>query len=260
MWTKIRLPIVLALGAAVAIWSLHAAVSGGGAKASAAQAPRTASASPSAASSGQPSASGKSSASGKPSATVSTPASTKSVEQAKGKVVYLTFDDGPDPRWTPEVLAVLAKHNVHGTFFMLAEHADAHPDLVDEVRTAGNAIGNHSVSHPQLTKLSPARLHEQVANGIQSKCFRPPYGATNPRVKAEIKRDGMQQVLWDVDTNDWKRPGATTIANRVVAGARPGAIILMHDGGGNRSQTVAGLDQALTKLSARGYGFATLSC
>ncbi|GAA1571912.1 hypothetical protein GCM10009804_30320 [Kribbella hippodromi] len=246
MWTKVRLPIVLAIGAAVAIWSLHAAVSGGGTKASAAQAPHSVKVTPSA----SPSSSN----------TPSTAATTKSVEQAKGKVVYLTFDDGPDPVWTPQVLAVLAKHNAHATFFELAEHADAHPDLVDEVRAAGNAIGNHSISHPKLTKLSPAQLHHQVANGMQTKCFRPPYGATNPRVKAEIKRDGMQQVLWDVDTNDWKRPGAATIANRIVAGARPGAIILMHDGGGNRSQTVAGVDQALTKLAARGYGFATLSC
>jgi peptidoglycan/xylan/chitin deacetylase (PgdA/CDA1 family) len=185
---------------------------------------------------------------------------TQPVQQARGKVVYLTFDDGPDARWTPEVLGVLAKHGAHGTFFMLQQNASAHPELVQQVRAAGNSVGNHSISHPQLTKVSPAQLHRQVANGIASKCFRPPYGATNARVKAEIKRDGMQQVLWDVDTNDWKRPGSATIAQRVLAGAHPGAIILMHDGGGNRAQTVAALDQALTSLSARGYGFATLSC
>ncbi|HZX02799.1 polysaccharide deacetylase family protein [Kribbella sp.] len=185
---------------------------------------------------------------------------TAPVEQAHGRVVYLTFDDGPDPLWTPKVLAVLAKHAVHATFFMLAQHANPHQELVDEVRAAGHAIGNHSVSHPKLTKLSPAQLHHQVADGVHSRCFRPPYGATNPKVRAEIKRDGMQQVLWDVDTRDWSRPGVPVIVKRALAGARPGAIILMHDGGGNRSETVAALGQILTALSARGYHFATLSC
>jgi peptidoglycan/xylan/chitin deacetylase (PgdA/CDA1 family) len=182
------------------------------------------------------------------------------VKQAQGKVVYLTFDDGPDPRWTPEVLAVLQAHNAHGTFFMLAEHANEHPDLVDQVRAAGNTIGNHSVSHPQLPKLSPTQLHHQVADGVRSKCFRPPYGATNAAVRAEIRRNGMQQVLWDVDPQDWARPGTATIVQRALAGAHPGAIILMHDGGGNRAQTVAALDQVLTALSGRDYTFATLSC
>jgi peptidoglycan/xylan/chitin deacetylase (PgdA/CDA1 family) len=182
------------------------------------------------------------------------------VKHVGGKVVYLTFDDGPDPHWTPEVLAVLQAHNAHGTFFMLAEHANEHPDLVDQVRSAGNTIGNHSVSHPQLPKLSPAQLHHQIADGVRSKCFRPPYGATNAAVRAEIRRNGMQQVLWDVDPQDWARPGTSTIVRRALAGAYPGAIILMHDGGGNRAQTVAALDQVLTTLSARGYTFATLSC
>jgi peptidoglycan/xylan/chitin deacetylase (PgdA/CDA1 family) len=238
--------VVLAVGAAAAFWSLHAANSSEAQSANTSRpAHRLAATTPVQ----KPT----------PTATKSVQ-STKPVEQAQGKVVYLTFDDGPDPRWTPEVLAVLAKHGVHGTFFMLAEESDSHPELVDQVRAAGNQIGNHSISHPQLTKLSPAQLHHQVADGIKSKCFRPPYGATNARVRAEIKRDGMQQVLWDVDTEDWKRPGTTTIVHRVLAGAHPGAIILMHDGGGNRAQTVAALDQALTALSARGFGFATLAC
>jgi peptidoglycan/xylan/chitin deacetylase (PgdA/CDA1 family) len=245
MWRGLRLPVVLAVGAAAAFWSLHAANSSEAQSANTARpAHRVAATAP------VP----------KPASTPTVTKSTKPVEQAQGKVVYLTFDDGPDPRWTPEVLAVLARHGVHGTFFMLAEESDSHPELVDQVRAAGNQIGNHSISHPQLTKLSPAQLHHQVADGIKSKCFRPPYGATNARVRAEITRDGMQQVLWDVDTEDWKRPGTATIVQRVLAGAHPGAIILMHDGGGNRAQTVAALDQALTALSARGFGFATLAC
>ncbi|MEU4195395.1 polysaccharide deacetylase family protein [Kribbella sp. NPDC026611] len=245
---RFGLPIGLAVGAAVAMACLHAAVSGPAGMANAAQPVPTTTISKAAAT------------------TTPTPESTPSktangpVKAAHGKVVYLTFDDGPDPRWTPEVLAVLAKHNAHGTFFMLAQNANPHPGLVDQVRTAGNSIGNHSVSHPQLPKLSPAALHHQVADGVRSKCFRPPYGATNARVRAEIRKDGMQQVLWDVDPEDWARPGTATIVNRVLAGTTPGAIILMHDGGGNRSQTVAALDQVLTTLTARGYAYATLSC
>ena len=248
MGSRFGLPIGLALGAAVAMACLHTAFASEGRPANASEtAPRAAATTPV-----KPAAS--------PSATPSHAPSAGPVKQAGGKVVYLTFDDGPDPHWTPEVLAVLQAHNAHGTFFMLAEHANEHPDLVDQVRSAGNTIGNHSVSHPQVPKLSPAQLHHQIADGVRSKCFRPPYGATNAAVRAEIRRNGMEQVLWDVDPQDWARPGTSTIVRRALAGAHPGAIILMHDGGGNRAQTVAALDQVLTTLSARGYTFATLSC
>ncbi|GAA3116787.1 peptidoglycan/xylan/chitin deacetylase (PgdA/CDA1 family) [Kribbella aluminosa] len=183
------MPIVLLLGAVVAVWGLHALISGENRKARASE-----SAPPAATSSPEPSA--------RP---------TGPIKQGHGKVVYLTFDDGPDRVWTPRVLAMLAKHGAHATFFMLAQHSRRLPDLVDEVRAAGDAVGNHSVSHPKLTKLSPAALHAQVANGIQSRCFRPPYGATDHRVLAEIRRDGLQQVLWDVDPRDWSRPGVAVI-------------------------------------------------
>lgn len=252
MGSRFGLPIGLAVGAAVAIACLHTAFASEGQSASATETAPRAVVTPTLVQAGKSTVS--------PSATPSPTSSAGPVKQADGKVVYLTFDDGPDPHWTPEVLAVLQAHNAHGTFFMLAEHANEHPDLVDQVRAAGNTIGNHSVSHPQLPKLSPAQLHHQVADGVRSKCFRPPYGATNAAVRAEIRRNGMQQVLWDVDPQDWARPGTATIVQRALAGAHPGAIILMHDGGGNRAQTVAALDQVLTALSARGYTFATLSC
>ncbi|WP_427885451.1 polysaccharide deacetylase family protein [Kribbella sp. GL6] len=238
IWRKARLPAALLVGAILVVWALHAVISGGNRNARASEPPHaTASVSP------------------KPS-----PRPTGPIKQGHGKVVYLTFDDGPDRVWTPRVLAMLAKHGAHATFFMLAQHSRRFPDLVDEVRAAGDAVGNHSVSHPKLTKLSPASLHAQVANGIQSRCFRPPYGATDHRVLTEIHRDGLQQVLWDVDPRDWSRPGVAMIVKRVLAAVKPGAIVIMHDGGGNRSQTVAALDQLLPDLAARGYGFPALSC
>lgn len=182
------------------------------------------------------------------------------VKQHAGKVVYLTFDDGPDPAWTPEVLATLKKYDAKATFFMLRIHTDTYPELVQQVRDAGMAIGNHSVDHKYLPGLSAKRLHQEVANGIHSRCFRPPYGATNARVRKEIHANGMQQVLWDVDPQDWARPGSTAIRNRVLSHVFPGSVVLMHDGGGNRSQTGAALDRILQTLKARGYSFRSLSC
>ena len=175
-------------------------------------------------------------------------------------MVYLTFDDGPDPRWTPQVLDLLEQHNAKATFFVLAENAGRNPDLVRRARAAGHAIGNHSVSHKNLTKLSAARLHAEVAGGVASRCFRPPYGATNAKVRTEIKRDGMKQVLWDVDPDDWQRPGAATIASRILTAVHSGDVVLMHDGGGNRSQSVTALSRVLSVLEARGYTFAALPC
>ncbi len=176
------------------------------------------------------------------------------------KVVWLTFDDGPDPVWTPQILQVLAKYDAHATFFQLGSMQAAHPALHDQVLAAGNSIGNHSISHAQLTKLSAAKRHHEIFDGPRSKCFRPPYGAANDRVRADIKAAGMTPVLWDIDTLDWQRPGQNAIANTILSQARNGSVVLMHDAGGNRSQTVAALDQALATLTAQGYTFPAMDC
>ncbi|GAA1525945.1 polysaccharide deacetylase family protein [Kribbella lupini] len=180
--------------------------------------------------------------------------------QAGGKVLYLTFDDGPQPVYTPKVLAVLAKHHAQATFFVLGREAAAHPALVETTRRAGHNIGNHTWDHPMLTKLSPTRLRQEISAGVKSMCFRPPFRDTNAHVAAVAAEYHQHQVLWDVDTRDWEKPGVDAIERALLRGARPGAIFLMHDGGGNRSPTVAALDRALTKLSARGYTFRSLPC
>ncbi len=180
--------------------------------------------------------------------------------QAGGKVLYLTFDDGPQPVYTPKVLAVLAKHHAQATFFVLGREAAAHPTLVETTRQAGHRIGNHTWDHPMLTKLSAARLRQEISTGVKSKCFRPPFRDTNAHVAAVAGEYHQHQVLWDVDTRDWEKPGVPAIERALLRGARPGAIFLMHDGGGNRSQTVAALDRALAKLSAKGYTFRSLPC
>ncbi|GAA0958006.1 polysaccharide deacetylase family protein [Kribbella koreensis] len=177
-----------------------------------------------------------------------------------GKVVYLTFDDGPQVTYTPQVLRVLARHHAKATFFVLGREAAAHPELVELARSQGHHIGNHSWDHPMLTHLPLKRIREEIFSGVKSKCFRPPYRDTNATVAAVAAANHQRQILWDVDTNDWEKPGAAAIEHEILRGARPGAIILMHDGGGTRTQTVAALDRALTKLTARGYTFRALPC
>jgi peptidoglycan-N-acetylglucosamine deacetylase len=179
---------------------------------------------------------------------------------AHDKVLYLTFDDGPQLEWTPKVLQVLAKHNAKATFFVLGREAAAHPELLALERAAGHHIGNHTWDHPMLTRLPAAKMRQEIFSGVKSKCFRPPFRDTNAAVEATAAANHQRQVLWDVDTKDWSKPGTAQILGAILRGARPGAIILMHDGGGNRAETVAALDQALTQLTRQGYTYRSLPC
>jgi peptidoglycan/xylan/chitin deacetylase (PgdA/CDA1 family) len=197
-----------------------------------------------------------------PPSTPRRPAPNPTAEFATGnkKVLFLSFDDGPDPAWTPQVLQVLAKYGAHATFFELGAMQAAHPGLREQVLAAGNSIGSHSISHSQLTIVSPAKRHHEIFDGPKSTCFRPPYGASNPKVRADIKAAGMVQVLWDVDPRDWERPGTNAIVHNILTHAHNHNIILMHDGGGNRAQTVAALDRVLPLLKAQGYSFPAMDC
>jgi peptidoglycan/xylan/chitin deacetylase (PgdA/CDA1 family) len=176
------------------------------------------------------------------------------------KVVYFTFDDGPDPAWTPQILDILARNNAKATFFELGQMVDRHPELHDAVLAAGNTIGSHSYSHPQLTRLSAAKMQREITGGPQSKCFRPPYGSANAQVRAQIKADGMRPVLWDVDSLDWTKPGSEAIVANVLRTVHSGSVVLMHDAGGNRSQSVAALEKLLPILASKGYSFPALDC
>ena len=179
---------------------------------------------------------------------------------AHGKVLYLTFDDGPQPEWTPKVLQVLRKHKAKATFFVLGIQVAQFPELLTLERAAGHHVGNHTWDHKTLTLLPEAKMRQEITSGVKSKCLRPPTGATNAKIAATAAAVHQRQVLWDVDTEDWTKPGVAKIEHAIMTGARPGAIILMHDGGGNRSETVAALDQALTKLSRQGYTYRSLPC
>lgn len=176
-------------------------------------------------------------------------------------VAYFTFDDGPS-EYTPQILDVLARHSAHATFFMVGSGAHEHPDLVKSVRAHGHTIGNHTWSHPQLTKKDDQSVVSEIDRTDEavggSTCVRPPYGATSRRVNDIIHLGGRSAVLWDVDTRDWARPGVSAILANLRSAMHPGAVVLMHDGGGNRSQSVDALDAELSDLEAQGYRFNSL--
>ncbi|MEU9080542.1 polysaccharide deacetylase family protein [Kitasatospora sp. NPDC048538] len=181
--------------------------------------------------------------------------------------VALTFDDGPDPRHTPRILALLARYGAHATFFTVGMHARAHPDLVRRLVGEGHGVGGHTWSHPFLPDLTGPQLTEQLdrtdealgrAGSPAARWFRPPYGSRTPAVLHRIGASGRTTVLWDVDSRDWSQPGPDRIAETVLAAARPGSVVLLHDGAGDRSQTVAALPAIIEGLLARGLALVGL--
>jgi len=178
------------------------------------------------------------------------------------KVVALTFDDGPDPVFTPRVLDVLAQYHVPATFFMLGWEAAASPDLVRRVAAAGDGVGSHTWNHLDLTRLGEAGLAVQVdrtgallsaETGWTVTCIRPPQGHEDPGLVRRLSERGLTTVLWSADTRDWTRPGTDTIVRRALAGLSPGTIILLHDGGGDRGETLAALPRIIESVQSQGY-------
>ena len=181
--------------------------------------------------------------------------------EESGSVVYLTFDDGPHPTYTPQVLDILARHGARATFFVLGSLAEAHPELIGRLVTGGHTVASHTWNHENLAGMPRASFDDtigrtQTALGDRGvPCLRPPYGSVDAFTREWAASAGLALVLWTVDTNDWRRPGAEVIADRITRGASDEAVILMHDGGGNRSQTVQALEIALGRLSDRGLSF-----
>jgi peptidoglycan/xylan/chitin deacetylase (PgdA/CDA1 family) len=178
------------------------------------------------------------------------------------KVAALTFDDGPNPTYTPQILAVLTQYHVPATFQIVGYEGSARPDLLKLEATDGMTLTNHTWDHADLTRLNPAQFAGEVdatTNLIQSvtgqsvKCLRPPYGYSNGSVLTQLAQRGLGELLWDVDPSDYTTPGSGVIANRVLAALHPGAIVILHDGGGDRSQTVAALPAIISGIQAAGY-------
>ena len=197
--------------------------------------------------------------------TLSTPAA------AADKAVALTFDDGPSP-YTRPLLEKLSEKHVPATFFVVGEHLSTYGGTLRTMQREGHEIANHTWSHPFLTRLSSSQVKHQLGRtsravarivgplgGSKPRMFRPPYGAVNARVRAIAREKDLRTVLWDVNPADYFTPGTKTITRRVVRGVGHRSIVLMHDGGGPRQQTVRAVPRIISRLRDRGYEFVTVS-
>ncbi|MFD4834978.1 glycosyltransferase [Streptomyces uncialis] len=189
--------------------------------------------------------------------------------------VVLTFDDGPDPEWTPKVLDTLKKHRAHAVFFVTGTMASRHPDLVRRMVDEGHEVGLHTFNHPDLSLQSTRRIDWELSQNqlalagaaqIRTSLFRPPYSSFSHAfdnrswpVTEYIGSRGYLTVVNNTDSQDWKKPGVDEIIRRSMPKDGKGAIVLMHDSGGDRSQTVAALDRFIPDLAAKGYRFTNLS-
>jgi peptidoglycan/xylan/chitin deacetylase (PgdA/CDA1 family) len=180
--------------------------------------------------------------------------------------IALTFDDGPGP-YTPAILAILEHAHVPATFFEVGVEDRYFSASTAAIAAAGDAIGDHTEGHKAMSKLSPARQRAQLLAQARSierygarfpRLFRPPFGVWNADTLALLHSYRMLMVLWTVDTSDYLRPGVDAIVDRAVDGARPGAIILLHDAGGDRSQTVAALPRIIAALHKKHYVLVTV--
>ena len=180
------------------------------------------------------------------------------------KIVAITFDDGPNPATTPGILKILEKNHAKATFFMLGQNVVKNPVLVKDVAKRGHEIGNHSFSHPNLSKLSQARITAEVLKtqaallkvGVRPHWFRPPYGAGIKKVAPIAQASHLTCALWSVDARDWMRRAPTSIDAAVMGHVQNGDVILLHD---TKKATLEALDGLLTHLRAKGYKFVTLS-
>lgn len=181
------------------------------------------------------------------------------------RVIALTFDDGPWPD-TDRVLAVLRSHRVRATFFFLGQNLPLYPEIARRVVADGHAVGNHTWTHPYhaLDGATAAREIDDTARhiaeltGAPLLIFRPPGGILDNGSADYARRKNYVVVMWSIDTHDYQQPPAATLADRVLSRAHPGAIVLMHDGGGDRSRTVEALETIIAELKNRGYRFVTV--
>lgn len=192
----------------------------------------------------------------------------KQVSTSK-KVVALTFDDGPSATFTPQVLDILREHQAGATFFVVGKRAEKYPELIRRMAREGHEIGNHTFNHP-MSPVKPARLAEELDKTDEviyrlthrhTQYFRPPGGKCTIATVEPALDKGYKVILWTAreDPKDWADPGVKRIVDRVVNNARNGSIIILHDCGGDRTQTVEALPKIMQALKEKGYSFVTVS-
>jgi peptidoglycan/xylan/chitin deacetylase (PgdA/CDA1 family) len=192
-----------------------------------------------------------------------------SSEKKTNKMVALTFDDGPDKIYTDKVLDILKTYKVKGTFFVIGERVKQYPGVIKRIVQEGHALGNHSWSHSQLTKLNKEKIRQEIVKtdtaireitGFTPTPVRPPYGATSSQIKKEIQALGHTQALWNVDTRDWATDSSVADILKTVKSSSGNKItVLMHSGGGKRDKTLKALPQVIEHYRSQGYTFVTMS-
>lgn len=184
-------------------------------------------------------------------------------------VVYLTFDDGPSPLYTDAVLHVLLHHHAKATFFVIGKYAAANPNLVRQEIAAGDAVGDHTWRHAHLRSLSRTDVAAQLVLtrdlirrlGAPARCFRPPFGETDPLISGVARSLNVHQYLWDTESKDWTHATTNVILRNALVGLKAGAIIVFHDGSGSGSfESIQAVDEFLTIATQRGYVAAPLPC
>ncbi len=198
--------------------------------------------------------------------TPATPAISYSAVHVQQPIIAMTFDDGPSEKLTPELLDLLAERHIHATFFVIGQNAQDHPEILQRALKEGHEIGNHSWSHPAFGKMRDEAVRNelrktdqaiQMAIGKRPVLMRPPYGSITTRQKQWIHSEfGYSIILWDVDPLDWKRPGPSVVANRIVRQTRAGSIILAHD---IHPGTIKAMPAVFDQLRAKGFQFVTVS-
>lgn len=188
--------------------------------------------------------------------------------KTKEKIIALTFDDGPHPKYTPEILDVLLKYDAKATFFVVGENAEKNPEIVYRTYEEGHELANHTYTHP--LKATIPRILKEIKKtnetifsitGYSPMLFRPVEGQYSDALIKSIANERYKVIMWSwhLDTFDWKNPGVNKIVDIVLTGVEPGNVILFHDGGGNREQTVKALEEIIKELKKKGYRFLTIS-
>lgn len=194
--------------------------------------------------------------------------------KTKEKKVALTFDDGPSPVWTPQILDALKKTNTKATFFMIGHHVQKYPDIASRVVKEGHAVGNHGYAHSVVLYYTPAEIEEEIkytehvireATGYTTRIFRPPKAWVKSDIKKKIKSMGYDVVLWSLNSKDWVNFNHKAIVSYILRHVRAGDIILFHDSGnvfslegGNRQQTVKAMPLLIQGLQEKGFALVTL--